>query len=78
MSETPTCATCRHWLPKETPRWAARMQMAVCALKNTKAVTLSHRFTCSKHQPAAQRVIDARAVWLRSVNPVPTHSDHMQ
>jgi hypothetical protein len=59
-----TCATCRHWQPSATPVWAARMHMAVCELKNTKAVTMSHWHTCPQHRPAAADVQAARVVWL--------------
>lgn len=47
------CRTCRHWLPKETPAWAwESMDMAVCAKKNTKAVTLAHWSACEEHERA--------------------------
>lgn len=61
------CRTCRHWLPHETPAWAwVVMDMAVCALKNTKAVTMAHWSTCPKHDRAelseiARRVADFKA-----------------
>jgi hypothetical protein len=61
-----TCSTCRHWLPRETPAWAARMHMAVCARKQTKAVTMSAWRSCNLHQQADQKVLDARVVWLES------------
>lgn len=64
-----TCATCHHWLPKETPRWAALMHMAVCALKRTKAVTMAHWTSCPRHQQATPKVVDARTVWLASATP---------
>jgi hypothetical protein len=38
--------------------------MAVCELKNTKAVTISHTQTCPQHRPAAADVQAARAAWL--------------
>lgn len=59
-----TCATCRHWLPKETPLWAARMHMACCALKSTKAVTMAHWHACPRHVVADASVLDARSGWL--------------
>ena len=65
-----TCLTCQNWLPKETPRWAVRLQMACCALKNTRAVTLSHWAACSKHQQADQKVVDGRTVWLSTATPM--------
>ena len=47
------CRTCRHWLPKETPAWAwESMDMAVCAKKNTKAVTMAHWAACEDHDRA--------------------------
>jgi hypothetical protein len=59
-----TCGTCNHWLPRETPRWAVREGMAVCALKRTKAVTTAHWHACPKHQPIEGSRADARAVFV--------------
>lgn len=63
-----TCATCRHWLPKETPRWAARMQMALCATLRTKATTFAHWHTCARHKAAAAKVVAARAAWIAAAD----------
>jgi hypothetical protein len=38
--------------------------MAVCAKKQTKAVTMSAWRSCNLHQWAHQKVLDARVVWL--------------
>lgn len=61
MSEPSTCQTCRHWLPRETPPWAARQGMAICALKQTKAVTMSHWLSCRKHEAADACVVADRS-----------------
>jgi hypothetical protein len=72
-----TCLTCKHWLPRETPGWAVRMQMAVCALKQTKAVTMAHWHACPKRQQAEPKVAQARVKWLARVTAqdFPTNQD---
>lgn len=59
-----TCLHCKHWLPRETPFWAERLGMAICALKLTKAVTLTHQATCAQFAAAPADVPPARVGWL--------------
>lgn len=68
MSNPSTCASCRHWLPKETPRWAVRLRMACCALKQTKAVTMARWAACGRYSAADAGVVAARVLWLGSVD----------
>lgn len=63
-----TCATCRHWLPRETPAWAARMGLACCALKNTKAVMLSHSRSCECFAAVPVDQQQKRTMWLASLD----------
>lgn len=72
MSKAPTCATCRHWLPRETPAWAARMGMACCAVKNTKAVTLAHWRSCASYSTAPADELQRRGDLLASLGVVKT------
>ena len=65
----PTCATCRHWLPRETPLWAARLGMAICALTLSKAITYVPRHTCGRHVSASVNDVASRAAWI-AVDPL--------
>ena len=60
-----TCATCHHWLPAETLVWAARMSMACCAKKNTKAITVSHRHWCALFQVASDEAVAKKRALVR-------------
>jgi hypothetical protein len=60
-----TCATCQHWPPRETPPWAARLGMACCAIKQTKAVTMSHWARCDQHQQASEERVAQRVQFIQ-------------
>jgi len=66
----PRCGNCTNWVRGETPEWARDLGMAVCALKNTKAVTLPNWWGCGKHVRAEAAEVRARVVWLREVGAV--------
>lgn len=61
---TPTCLRCKNWLPRETPPWAARLGMAICAKKLTKAVTLNHWRSCTEFTQAEDASVGRRIDWL--------------
>lgn len=62
-----TCLSCKHWLPRETPPWAARLGMGVCAKKLTKAVTLNNWARCEAFAPVAVEQVARRSAWLVSL-----------
>ena len=59
-----TCLTCGNWALRSTPAWAARIGMACCDAKQTKAVTMSHWAGCEKHRALAESKVAARREWL--------------
>lgn len=59
-----TCLTCINWTVAGMPRWAFRMGMACCAVKNTKAITLNHWAACNSHRPAPESQMPERLQWL--------------
>lgn len=61
-----TCATCINWRLQSGPRWAARIGMAPCAVKNTQAVTMSHWTACADWRAQADDVVTARLEWLQA------------
>lgn len=66
-----TCMSCVNWSPRSTPSWAARMGMAVCSIKNTKAVTLSHWRSCAGWRGLDEQRVEQRIEWLESVGHTP-------
>ena len=61
---TTTCLGCKHWLPRETPPWAARLGMGICAQKLTKSVTLNNWARCESFAPVTAEQVARRSVWL--------------
>lgn len=59
-----TCLSCINWRLQAGPKWAARIGMAPCAVKNTNAVTLSHWHACTAWRPLPADQVQARTQWL--------------
>lgn len=72
------CLTCINWRLQAGPKWAARIGMAPCAVKNTNAVTMSHWAACKSWRPIAEDKASERHQWLqrrgitKPVNPLET------
>lgn len=64
MSERNTCLSCINWRLQAGPKWAARIGMAPCAVKNTNAVTMSHWHACTAWRPLPADQVQARTQWL--------------
>ena len=63
-----TCLSCTHWTGAGVPRWAFKLGMACCDLKNTKAVTMARWAACGRYSAADAGVVAARVLWLGSVD----------
>lgn len=59
-----TCLACINWTGAGVPRWAFKLGMACCALKNTRAVTLPHWAACPSWRGTHQEQIAQRSAWL--------------
>lgn len=60
----PTCATCRHWAPKSTPRWHTDMGHARCLLASS---IQPHAMACGFHRALPADKAAARGEWLARV-----------